>query len=73
MNKKRLEVFLEFLIFGIIMGIVEDIIAVLVTTDASLSWNMLGLVTLITIPFALIGEILVDRNPLIKHDEEKKK
>ncbi|MFH1401731.1 MAG: hypothetical protein ABIG40_02100 [Parcubacteria group bacterium] len=58
---RRLEVFLEFLIFGIIVGVAEDLIAVKVLTDVPITWHVIGIVVLIAIPFALLGEVLVDR------------
>ncbi|MDP1538763.1 MAG: hypothetical protein Q8M00_01910 [bacterium] len=61
MNWKRLEVFLEFLIFGIIIGITEDLIVLKVITNEPITWKVFGLVFLIALPFAAIGEILVDR------------
>lgn len=61
MNLKRLEVFLEFLIFGIIIGVVEDMIAIKVTTGEPITWRIFGIIVLIAIPFAIIGELLVDR------------
>ena len=61
MNLKRLEVFLEFLIFGIIIGIVEDLIAIEFATDAKITWQVAGIVFLVAIPFAFLGEVLVDR------------
>lgn len=61
MNWKRLEVFFEFLIFGIIFGVTEDLIAVEIITDEPITWHVIGIIVLITIPFALLGEVLVDR------------
>ena len=58
---KRLEVFLEFLIFGIIIGVTEDLIAVEVVADVPITWHVIGIIVLIAIPFALLGEVLVDR------------
>jgi hypothetical protein len=66
MDKKHLEIFLEFLIFGIAMGIVEDLIAVTLSTGEPITWNMIGIITLVAIPFAAIGELIVDRYKLIK-------
>lgn len=65
MNRRRLEVFLEFLIFGVIMGIIEDLIAVTLSTGEPLTWKILGIITLVAIPFAAIGELIVDRMELI--------
>jgi hypothetical protein len=61
MKRKHLELFLEFLIFGIAMGVIEDLIAVTLSTGTPLSWNILGIVILVAIPFAIIGELVVDR------------
>lgn len=61
MNLHRLEVFLEFLIFGIVVGVIEDIIAILLVTGEPLTWRILGVVTMVAIPFAFLGEVIVDR------------
>ena len=58
---KKIEVFLEFLVFGIIVGIAEDLITISVATDATISWRVVAIVVSIAIPFAFLGEILVDR------------
>ena len=67
MNYNRLEVFLEFLIFGIMMGVVEDLIAVTVVTGEPITWRSIFIVTLVAIPFAAFGELIVDRIDFIKH------
>ena len=71
MDRKRLEIFLEFLIFGVIMGIVEDMIAVTLVTGEPITLNTLIIVTLVAIPFAAIGELIVDRIHLIPSDKKK--
>jgi hypothetical protein len=58
---KRLEVFFEFLIFGIIMGVAEDLLAIVLSTDAPITWNVIWIVVGVTIPFAVLGELIVDR------------
>lgn len=63
---KNMELFLEFLIFGVIMGIVEDLVAINLITGEPFSWAIVGIVTLVTIPFAVIGELIVDYKDLIK-------
>jgi len=65
MNSKRLEIFLEFLIFGIIMGITEDLIALTLAVGEPITWKIVGIVTLVAIPFAVIGELIVDKTDLI--------
>jgi len=61
-----LEVFLEFLIFGIIVGVTEDLIAVKVVADVPITRHVVGIIVLIAIPFALLGEVLVDRIDFIE-------
>ena len=71
MNWRRLEVFIEFLIFGVIMGVVEDLIAVTFSTGEPLTWKILVIVTLVSIPFAAVGELIVDRMDLIPRKKRK--
>ena len=69
MDKRKLEIFLEFLIFGLVMGIVEDLIAVKVASGDPITWNVIWVVALVAIPFAIIGELIVDRVHLIPQDD----
>lgn len=61
MNLRRLEVFLEFLIFGVIVGVIEDLIAIQFATEARITWSVFLIVFLVAIPFAFLGEVLIDR------------
>jgi len=70
---KKVEVFLEFLIFGVIMGVVEDLIAVTLSTGAQITWHVIGVITLVAIPFAVIGELIVDRIELADLNNQKKR
>ena len=63
---RNMELFLEFLIFGIGMGVIEDLIAITLITGEQFSWQILGIITLITIPFAIIGELIVDYKDIIE-------
>ena len=64
--RKRLEVFFEFLIFGLALGIIEDIIAIWLATDAKITPHVFLVVILVTIPFAALGELVVDRKDWFK-------
>lgn len=66
MNKGRI---LEFFIIGLCMGVVEDIIAVAVSTGESITWNVLIVVTLVAIPFAIISELVVDHLKLFQKEK----
>lgn len=61
MDLEKAEVFLEFLIFGIIIGVIEDLLAVKLATGEPITLKILGIIILIAIPFAILGEIVVDR------------
>jgi hypothetical protein len=75
MNPKRVEVFLEFLVFGILVGIVEDILAIKLATGEPITWRIIGIVVGIAIPFALIGEFIVDQVDFVSiiHKWQKKR
>ncbi len=66
MVSKKLEIFLEFLIFGIIMGVFEDVLAVSFSTGEPITWKIIGIVVIVAIPFAIIGELIVDRIEWLK-------
>ncbi|OGM93968.1 hypothetical protein A2524_01590 [Candidatus Wolfebacteria bacterium RIFOXYD12_FULL_48_21] len=58
---QKLEVFLELLIFGIVIGIIEDLIAIKFATGEPITWGVVGIVVLVAIPFAILGEVVLDR------------
>jgi len=59
-HKKKIR-FLEFLLIGVIMGLIEDILAILLATDAQINFKVIWIVLLVAIPFAYISEIIVDK------------
>ena len=65
-NWKKIEVMIEFLLFGILIGITEDLIAIKMTTGASITAEMVVIIILIAIPFAIIGEVLADNIDFVK-------
>jgi len=46
--------------FGVITGVIEDIIAVKIVSGEPITWKIFGIIFIITIPFAIIGEIVAD-------------
>jgi len=69
-NYKKLEVFLEFLIFGIIIGVIEDLIAVTVATGEPITWKIIGIIVIIAISFAYLGEVVADQVDFTKYLEK---
>jgi hypothetical protein len=58
---RKWEIIFELLIFGILIGIAEDLIAIKVATGQPLTLKVIGIVILIAIPFAMLGEVIFDR------------
>ena len=58
---KRMEVVFELLVFGIAIGIIEDLIAIKLTTDAQITPAVIGIVVVIAVPFAILGEVVFDK------------
>lgn len=68
-----MEVFAEFLIFGLVVGTVEDLIAVAFVTGEPVTWRVMGIVVAVAIPFAILGELIVDRTNLLPVKPKKGK
>lgn len=58
---------MEFLIFGIIVGVVEDLAAVKIVTGEPITWKVVGIVVLVAIPFAIFGEVIFDNINFAKY------
>jgi len=43
------------------MGVTEDMIAVYVVTGIHITWRAIFIIILVAIPFAILGELIVDR------------
>ena len=52
------------------MGVIEDLIAIEVTTGIPITWRTIFIITLVAIPFAVIGELIVDRIDLTKKSKK---
>ncbi|AOV94399.1 hypothetical protein AQV86_00560 [Nanohaloarchaea archaeon SG9] len=62
MDKHHVERFLEFLTIGVLMGVIEDLIAVKLATGETIDLRMIGVVLLVAIPFAAFSELIVDHD-----------
>jgi len=69
----RFSIFLEFLIGGIILGIIEDIILIKLLTDEPITFSIFIIIFLVTLPFAFLGEYVVDRIDFLKMFKLNKK
>jgi len=63
---RRAEILLEFFIFGVLMGITEDVIAIFAVTGTPITMTVLVIATIVAIPFAVFSELIVDRLDFLK-------
>ncbi|SFR85399.1 hypothetical protein SAMN05216559_0082 [Halomicrobium zhouii] len=68
MHHGRFKRVLEFFVVGLVFGVTEDILAVLIATDAELTTDIVGVVVLIAIPFAVVSELIVDHPKFLAFD-----
>lgn len=64
MKRKYIARFLEFLVIGILMGVIEDLLAIWLTTDEPFTLEMVVVVVLVAIPFAAIAELVIDHEEI---------
>lgn len=57
MSRLRL---LEFFIIGVLLGIVEDLIAIALATDAVINFKVILIAFFVAFPFAVLSELVVD-------------
>lgn len=58
--KKRTLRIVEFLVIGVLFGIIEDLIAVRAVSDVMINTRVILTVLLVAIPFAVLSELIVD-------------
>jgi len=68
---------IEFIVIGIAMGLLEDLLAIAFATDAVITPRVIFVVLAVAIPFAFISEIVVDHPrfwqkvlPFLKNGEQ---
>ena len=63
---RKTEILLEFFVFGVLMGITEDVIAIFAATGEPITMQVVTIATLVAIPFAVFSELIVDRLDILK-------
>ncbi len=58
---QRLEMVFELLVFGIAVGVIEDLIDLKFATNEPITYSVFAIVVIIAIPFAVLGEVVFDR------------
>lgn len=54
--------FLEFLIVGVIFGVIEDVVAITLATSHKIDLQVVMITLVAAVPFAIISEIVVDHD-----------
>ena len=68
MHVQRLKRLLEFFVIGVVFGVTEDLLAVMIATDADITVEVIVVVVVIAIPFAVISELVVDHPQFLHFD-----
>lgn len=58
--KRRTLRIVEFLIVGVLFGLIEDVIAVKAVSEAVIDFRVVMTILVIAIPFAIVSELIVD-------------
>ncbi len=61
MDRQRIETFLEFLVVGVALGLLEDILAIKFATGEPITAEIVAIVLAVSVPFAAFSELVVDR------------
>ena len=64
---------IEFFFVGLLMGVIEDLLAIRFATDAKITFEVVKIAFLVALPFAFISEILVDFGVFRKMFKKRKK
>lgn len=51
---------IEFLIIGLVVNSLDNVIAVKYAAGAELTWDILGKIFIFVVPFAILSELVVD-------------
>lgn len=60
MKRKNIIRLVEFFVVGLIFGIVEDLIAITLSTGAKITGKTILIAFLVALPFAVFSELIVD-------------
>ena len=51
---------LEFFLVGLLLGVIEDLIAITLATDAVIDFKVFLIAFFVAFPFAVVSELIVD-------------
>lgn len=59
MSERKLQ-FIEFLVVGVLIGVIEDVLAIFFATGARINLRVIWIAFLVALPFAIFSELIVD-------------
>jgi hypothetical protein len=74
MKRHHVFIFLEFFFVGLLLGIIEDLIAIKLSTDAEITFTTIGIAAFVALPFAIFSELIIDQSRIkriLKRQKEK--
>jgi membrane protein CcdC involved in cytochrome C biogenesis len=60
MKRKNIIRLIEFFVVGLIFGILEDLLAIVLTSDTEITGKTILIASLVALPFAVFSELIVD-------------
>lgn len=60
-RSERIHRFIEFFLVGLLIGLLEDLLAIKLSTGESITPSTILIVFAVTFPFAVFSELIVDR------------
>lgn len=54
--------FLEFFIVGLVLGVIEDLIAISLATEKAIDFRVFVVALFVALPFAIFSELIVDHD-----------
>ncbi len=64
---KYLKRFAEFFLIGMVFNVADNLLSITAVSDVAITPKVIGIIFLLTIPFAIISELIVDGKDIFGH------
>ncbi|KKW21951.1 MAG: hypothetical protein UY71_C0007G0010 [Parcubacteria group bacterium GW2011_GWB1_52_7] len=64
---KYLKRFAEFFVIGMVFNVADNLLSITTVSDTVITPKVIGIIFLLTIPFAIISELVVDGKDIFGH------
>ena len=68
---KYLKRFAEFLVVGVLFNLADNLLSISVVSGTAITPRVIGTVMLLTVPFAVVSELIVDGRDIFRHHRER--